>query len=144
MSGLPSNPSKSVAKLNPHIYAGGGANFPVAKQSLVPSLVKPKASGASIKLNKLERAYLTYLQVLGVPCLNVQAITLKLADDCRLTVDFTYRDENGVFTFVDTKGFQREDALLKMKFAKQRFPEFRFVIVTKKSGGGWHNREIRL
>jgi len=85
-------------------------------------------------LNKLERRYLSHLRMLKVPCLNIQAITLKLAFDCRLTCDFTYVDENGVLTFVDTKGFQREDAKIKMLTAARKFTEFRFVIVTEEGG----------
>lgn len=94
------------------------------------------------KLNKTEKAYLNHLLCLNVLCLHVQEITLKLADDCRLTPDFSYRDEMGKLVFVDVKGFQREDALIKMKVAARRFPDFKFQIVSRK-GIGWKVREVK-
>lgn len=97
--------------------------------------------GDEAKLNKTERAFLAYLRMLKVPHVHIQAISLKLAHDCRLTVDFTYLDENGRCTFVDVKGFQREDALIKMKVAARTFPGFRFCIV-KRNGSGWKWREV--
>lgn len=97
------------------------------------------------KLNKLEKARLRYLQALKMPGLRVHAVTLKIADDCRLTVDFTYLDPDGRMVFEDVKGFQREDALIKMKVAARQFPEFRFVIVKKdKTGcGRWQVQEVK-
>lgn len=86
------------------------------------------------KLNKTERAYLWHLRKLNVPSLRIQKITLKLADDCRLTVDFTYVNCNGRKVFVDVKGFQREDALIKMKVAARLYTEFDFQIVTRDKG----------
>lgn len=96
--------------------------------------IAPAMSKDERGLNKLERAYLHQLRRLGVPLLNIQAITLKLADDCRLTADFTFMDPNGRLVFADVKGFQREDALIKMKVAARKFPEFRFTIVTRERG----------
>jgi hypothetical protein len=94
-------------------------------------------------LNKTERAYYTRLVMLNVRCLHIQSITLVLAHDCRFTADFSYRDENGRITFVDVKGFQREDALIKIKMAARLFPEFRFVIATKANTiEGWQHKEI--
>ncbi len=95
------------------------------------------------KLNKTEKAYLAYLRMLRVPKIRMQAITLKLADDCRLTVDFTYQDENGRLVFVDVKGgFWREDAKIKIKMAARLFPEFRFV-VAHKTKTGWNQEDIK-
>lgn len=94
-------------------------------------------------LNKTERLRYHYLQMLKVPNLRVQAITLKLANNCRYTADFTYVDENGRMVFEDVKGttknkstgqptyWAEEDSKLKMKFAARSYPEFRFLIVFK-------------
>lgn len=101
----------------------------------------PRETIDESKLNKTERHRLHFLQLLRVPQLKVQSVTLKLADDCRFTADFTYIDENGRYVFEDVKGFQREDALIKMKFAARTFPVFRFIIV-KKEGNGWHIDEV--
>ncbi len=96
----------------------------------------PQPSTDEEKLNKTERAYLWHLRKLNVPSLRVQQVTLKLAHDCRLTVDFTYVNADGRMVFVDVKGFQREDALIKMKVAARQFPEFHFLIV-KREKSGW-------
>lgn len=112
-------------------------NALVTAVSMVASL-----STDEVKLNKTEKARLAFLRMLAVPHLKIQAITLKLADDCRFTADFTYVDENGRLTFEDVKGFQREDAFLKIKFAARTFSEFRFLIV-KKSGSGWNIDEVK-
>ena len=96
------------------------------------------------KLNKTEKAYLLHLRCI-LPrdaYIGIQNITLKLGDDCRFTPDFSYINENGRMTFVDIKGFQREDALVKIKAASRMFRWARFVIVTKEKTG-WNEREIR-
>lgn len=103
----------------------------------------PVQSTDEAKLNKTEKAYLAYLRMLKVPQLRIQAVTLKLADDCRFTADFTFVDENGRMTFVDVKGFQREDALIKIKMAAREFLEFRFVIVKKQKGIGWEITDVK-
>jgi hypothetical protein len=90
----------------------------------------PKKSTDEEKLNKTERAYLHHLRRLGHN-VGIQNITLKLADDCRFTADFNYFDENGRWRFVDVKGFQREDALIKIKVAAREYPHLDFVIVKK-------------
>lgn len=96
------------------------------------------------KLNKTEKAYLAVLRSLGVKLLGIQNITLKIADDCRFTPDFNYLAESGVMIFVDVKGFQREDALIKIKVAARTFPQFGFVIVKRaKTIGGWEETEIK-
>lgn len=93
------------------------------------------------KLNKTEKAYLAYLRSCDCLSIRIQAITLKLAFDCRLTVDFTYIDTSGRGVFVDVKGFQREDALIKMKVAARMYPEYVFKIV-KKEGPTWSAVEV--
>lgn len=156
--------SASFKRLNPHLFgdklspvtlpqgsvtlpAGGCAKSPApAATSMRPPAfvapdLAPRESTDEAKLNKTERAYLAHLLMLKVPNLRVQKITLKLAWDTRLTVDFTYVDENGRLTFVDVKGFQREDALIKMRVAASQYPEFRFVIV-KREKGGWETTEV--
>lgn len=93
------------------------------------------------RLNRTERAYLAHLRAKSLVWIGVQNITIKLADDCRLTPDFATVDAAGKLTLIDVKGFQREDAFIKMKVAARSFPMFRFVIVTK-NGGGWNERKI--
>jgi len=95
------------------------------------------------KLNKLERAYLAYLRALGFEWIGIQNITLKLAHDCRLTVDFVSLDANGVLGFTDVKGFQREDALIKMKIAARMFPFWVFQIAKRDKYGQWEHQLVK-
>lgn len=94
------------------------------------------------KLNKTERAYLGYLRMLNTKWIGIQNITLKLADDTRLTPDFSFIQNSGRFVFVDVKGFQREDALIKMKVAARQFPMFDFLIV-KRNGDRWDVTKVK-
>lgn len=94
------------------------------------------------KLNKTERAYLARLRLLRPEFIGIQNITFKLGDDCRFTPDFSYIDANGVLVFVDVKGFQRDDALVKIKTAARQFRLFRFVIA-KKVGHEWEETPIK-
>lgn len=111
-------------------------------RGIKPGGARPSISTDEAKLNKTERAFLAHLRANQAHCLHVQAVTLKLAHDCRLTVDFTYLNQsNWRFTFVDVKGWQREDALIKMKVAARMFPEFDFVIV-KKTKDGWDTKTV--
>jgi hypothetical protein len=157
----PKNPSESFKRLNPHLYGQkevmcSGGDFQAAKSTSVKTGGDASESNThpiypdltarpdtdETRLNKTERAYLAHLRMLKVPHLRVQKITVKIADDCRLTPDFSYVDANGRGVFVDVKGFQREDALIKMKVAARNFSEYRFVIVTRRKGGGWDEREV--
>lgn len=68
-----------------------------------------------------------------------EAITLKLADDCRYTPDFLVMLADHSLECHETKGFMRDDAQIKLKLAAQTFP-FRFLLCkkqTKKQGGQW-------
>jgi len=103
--------------------------------------VRPITDAA--KLNKTEQARLWHLQALKVPALGIQAITLKLGDDCRFTPDFNYIGENGEMVFEDVKGFQRDDALVKIKVAARTYTWARFLIVKKDGKVGWEITEIK-
>ncbi len=86
-------------------------------------------------LNKTEKRYYQHLKRQGYQWLAAQAVTLKIADDCRLTPDFAHITREGQFVLTDVKGFQREDALIKMKVAARMFPWARFEIVTYTKSG---------
>lgn len=149
---IPDNPSESFKRINPHIFvvgsatpAHGGMAFgaPTSELPKPPSIdLSSRPSKDESKLNKTEAAYLAHLRMLKVPLLRIQQHTLKLADDCRFTPDFSYVDANGRGVFVDVKGFQREDALIKAKFAARLFNEYRFIIAKRKKGGGWDEQEV--
>lgn len=124
--------TESYRRLNPHLF----------KEHFAPiKPVKIYESKDVVKLNKTERAYHEYLKTLGDLWIGVQNVTLKLADDCRLTPDFAAIDHKGNMRLIDVKGFQREDALIKMKVAAREFPWARFIIV-KRDGAWWDHKEL--
>jgi len=92
------------------------------------------------KLNKTEKAYYDFLRGLGAQWIGIQNITFKLAHDTRFTPDFTVIDQ-GHMRCIDVKGFQREDALIKIKVAARLFPFTKFIIV-KRGKGGWNHQEV--
>lgn len=75
-----------------------------------------------------------------------EAVTFKLAADCRYTPDFAVWLADGTMEFIDAKGGgpMDEKSRVKVKFAAEKFPQFVFVIeqkLAKKAGGGW-KREV--
>jgi hypothetical protein len=91
------------------------------------------------KLNKTERAYAALLDGKRdrgeIRDYRVQALTFLLAPDCRYTPDFNVVERDGTLTNIDTKGgFTREDAVLKLKFAAERFPWFRWQMIERRKG----------
>lgn len=113
--------------------------------SVIPDYIDPMTVAPSTdeaKLNKTERDYLAYLRGEGNPLawIGIQNITFKLAHDTRFTPDFTVI-EQGNMRCIDVKGFQREDALIKIKVAARLFPFAKFIIV-KRDKGGWDHREV--
>lgn len=107
-----------------------------------PGVFEIKPSNDEAKLNKTERSRLGWLRMLGVQSIGVQAVTLKLGDDCRFTPDFNYISSAGRMVFEDVKGFQRDDALVKIKVAARKFSWATFLIV-KRSKTGWEEIEIK-
>lgn len=102
-------------------------------------IVEPDGDG----LNKTERAYRDLLEFRKrageVRDYRTHGITFKLGTDCRYTPDFMVIENDGTLTFVEIKGFLRDDALVKFRTAQQQFPWFRFVMIQrcKQSQGGW-------
>jgi len=91
------------------------------------------------EMNQTESAYAERLQVrkLAGEVIDWQfeAITFKLADDCRYTSDFVVLLSDGSLECVDAKGGGPIDpkSLVKIKCAAEKFFAFRFVIEQKLS-----------
>lgn len=101
-----------------------------------------KPSTDIAKLNKTERAYYDYVRSNpNTDWIGVQNMTFKLADDTRFTPDFNVLCGQWM-QCVDVKGFQREDALIKIKVAARMFPWATFVIV-KKTKDGWEHTSVK-
>lgn len=70
-----------------------------------------------------------------------EAVTFKLADDCRYTPDFLIQERDGSLRLEETKGFFRDDAKVKTKVMATTFPFPLRVLRWEK--GGWAVEEIR-
>lgn len=96
------------------------------------------------QMNKSEAAYAVFLEGLKaageVQWWRFEGVTLKLAENTRLTVDFAVLAADGVMEMHDVKGnWFQDDAKVKTKVAAELFP-FRFFVVrpkAKRDGGGW-------
>src|SRR5687768_5760895 len=74
-----------------------------------------------------------------------ERLTLKLASDLRVTLDFLIQENDGALRLEDTKGgFCREDARIKYRMAVEQFPFPIRVMSLQKSGTGyvWHVEEF--
>ena len=98
------------------------------------------------QMNKTEALYDLYLDAAKhhgeVLWYRFEAIKLKLADNCHLTVDFAVMAADGTLELHDVKGSPHvftDDAKVKMKVAASLYP-FVFKVafpLPRKDGGGW-------
>lgn len=129
---FPKGVSDAVLKRNQSTYS-----------PITPAPVKIEPITDVAKLNKTETAYHAYLKCLGDVWIGVQCITLKLANDCRLTCDFFALDKEGNLRAIDTKGgFWREDAKIKINVAARMYPWITFIVAHKEKNG-WRHEIIK-
>jgi hypothetical protein len=100
------------------------------------------------EMNKTEASYAEHLEgqkMLGVVLwFAFEAVTFRLAKDCRYTPDFLVMLASGLLECHECKGFWADDAKVKIKVAAELFP-FAFVSIkklAKKDGGGWERQEF--
>jgi hypothetical protein len=102
-------------------------------------------------MNKTEAAYAAMLEIRKaageIAGYWFEAITLKLAHDCRLTPDFFIVHRDGRIEFIDVKGTGpiQEDSVIKLRVAARQFPMFGFAMEkrqTRSQGGGWARKEF--
>lgn len=77
-----------------------------------------------------------------------EAITLKIAEDCRITIDFFIMLSSGELQAIDVKGSSAvvmDDALVKLKVAADKFPWPVAMVMPKKKtdGGGWEFKWVK-
>ena len=109
-----------------------GVRVPVTQFKPAPEyILSPEEA-----LNETEKRYLKMLRErFPFQPIMIQAITLRLAHNCRYTPDFSYCLPTGALVFVETKGaFVREDAIVKLKTAAAMFPQFTFIKAQYKNG----------
>ena len=98
------------------------------------------------KMNDYERAYVDevldpLLRARRIVRWDFQPCKLRLADNSFYTPDFRVVNINHFVEFHEVKGWWREDARLKIKYAAEAHPYVFLAImvkkVAKKRGGGW-------
>ena len=103
------------------------------------------------QMNKTEEAYAQILEMRKlqgeVIRFDFEAITFKIAKDCRYTPDFAVWLVDGSMQFIDCKGAgpMDEKSRVKAKVAAELFPQFLFAIEQKQSkanGFGWKREEF--
>lgn len=107
------------------------------------------------QMNRTEESYAAILearkQAGEIIEWHFEAITLKLADNCRHTLDFTIFHTDGSFEFVNVKGGGpiNETSAVKARMAAEKFWMFRFSMEQKLSkkaaaeyGAEWKRTEF--
>lgn len=93
-------------------------------------------------MNKTEARYADVLRFRAdVAWHRYEGITLKLGPDARYTPDFFLMLVDGTLECHETKGFRRDDAMVKLRVAAGMFP-FAFRLCEYTSKYGWKIREI--
>lgn len=110
---------------------------PAVQKPKPPQLLRQNTKGP----NKLEAAFAAVLRAEnpGVQ-IREQAVTLVLCNGVRYTPDM-FAVVDGKMKAWETKGFMREDAGQKLKFAAKEWPEIEFTLVWRKAGV-WHRQRI--
>lgn len=92
------------------------------------------------RMNKLETDYSRHLdsrkqrgEIFGY---FFESFKLRLADKTWYTPDFLVILADGTLEFHETKGFRRDDAMVKIKVAAEQYPVFAFLLV-EQAQGAW-------
>lgn len=121
-----------------------------------PQPLRAKTATPVSEMNKGESRYAQWLDLQqkagDVKRWYFQALTFKLAKDCRYTPDFlVFRVDTQIC--VDVKGrkvrpdgtqtyFAEEDAKIKIRVCSQMFPMYKWVIAFPLQNGNWEEREM--
>lgn len=146
---LPSSPSASIRRLNPHLFGGvPTASTPMAVKAICGKRVKQKSSDG---LNLTERAFYQHLQsdqpvaeiVHDPHDIRPHGLTLLLANGCKYTPDFFYSDPKDLRAY-EVKGKHAfDDAIVKLKVAASQNPWLTFYLVSGDSKGSpWKIQKI--
>jgi len=132
--GLTKQPDGSYGKAQAKADGGKNPGPPQAPRTFTTA---PQVQADVARLNKTERAFLAHLQATLPPgaWIGTQTHTLKLAERCRYTPDFTTLAEDGArLVMWEVKGFWRDDALVKIKTAARLYPYYQFIAAQRKKG----------
>lgn len=104
-------------------------------------------------MNGTEAAYASRLELLRlagkIRAYQFEAVKLRLALRTFLTPDFRVVMTSGAIAFHEVKGrkgkryYCREDAMLKLKVAADRYRDCAFFVVWPDGRGGWNSERIK-
>lgn len=104
------------------------------------SAVPPTVPDRLDRMNRTERAYAELLEAARIAGTvrewHFEAVTLKLAHDCRYTPDFLVVRPDGACELHEVKGFWRDDAKVKTRVAARVLP-FPIYTVRRDGRAGW-------
>lgn len=137
---------QTVGKLHVGIITRSSAGGVGESHSSNPRTPRQPVANTEDRLNKTEKRFLAVLRARTSPTyetIGIQEITLRLGFDLRYSPDFHTVSPSGMITFYEVKGgFEREDAIVKLKAAAAKFPYFRFIKAVWKDGQ-WAETTIR-
>lgn len=107
------------------------------------------------EMNKTEAAYASQLELLKragrIKLWEFEPEKMRLALKTFYTADFRVVTSTGEVEFHEVKGrkrngrpFCREDAMLKLKFAAERYRQHRFILVWPDGKGGWCSELVKV
>ncbi len=119
---------------DPNTYKGDLVGYdlrlaPVAATKKLATVSRENRTGQAQTLNKTEAKFLEILKLRpGVFHIGQHTIKLQLAEKCWYLPDFNYISPLGTLVFIEIKGgFERDDAIVKLKTAARLFPQFTFI-----------------
>lgn len=102
-------------------------------------------STRSVFRSKLEEAYSRYLHGLllagEIRQYRYEPLRFNLAPNTTITPDFQVITKDGAMEFHEVKGWAREDAMAKLKICAHLYPEWTFLLVTRRRGI-WEQKEL--
>ncbi len=144
MSLLPSNPSESFRKRNPHIYLNTDAPLKTGKAILESIVSKRIRQSSKPKLNRLESEWLEFLEMNHDCFIHSQSWRVRIANGAWFKVDFC-AFVNGRWIAWEVKGpkFGKnvDRGLLALKCAATTYPEVKWVLAWKEKGE-WKTQEV--
>ena len=97
------------------------------------------------KMNRMEQEYADYLFGLKVGGLVLdyvyEPLKFRLGPKTFYTPDFLVVT-NRVFEIHEVKGFRRDDAMVKLKVAAERYPWFKWKLITRNKDRTWRWQRI--
>lgn len=97
------------------------------------------------RMNRTEAAYADVLEVARIAGQvrewHFEAVTLKIAHDCRYTPDFLVVRSDGTVELHEVKGFWRDDAKVKTRVAARVLP-FPIYAVQREGKQGWRVERV--